>query len=89
MSKRVIVTEKPDLTGCINMDAIARLIRHKRTSTGMTLEDAASLCGLSKQAYNNVEKGLGNIRANTLFIVLEAFGIKLTVIEPEESNAWY
>ncbi|THB69954.1 MAG: XRE family transcriptional regulator [Gammaproteobacteria bacterium] len=88
MSKRVIATEKPDLSLPLDLGLLSKLVRHKRSSMGITLENAASLCGLSKQAYNNVEKGCGNIRVQTLFIVLEAFGIKLSVLEQEEDDVW-
>ena len=79
MPKRVVITDKPDPSASINIEILGQFVRHKRTFLGMTLEDAASLCGLSKQAYSNVEKGLGNVRAETLFKVLVALGIKLSI----------
>ncbi|THB68025.1 MAG: XRE family transcriptional regulator [Gammaproteobacteria bacterium] len=89
MAKTVISKEKPDLSAPVNMEILGKYVRYKRTSIGMTLEDAASLCSLSKQAYNNVEKGSGNIRVQTLFAVLNSLGIKLNILDKEQESAWY
>ncbi|WP_404401673.1 helix-turn-helix domain-containing protein [Idiomarina seosinensis] len=94
MAKRIIIPTKPDLNQPLSVSQIANYVRYKRASLGMTLEDAASLCGLSKQAYNNVEKGLPNVRIETVFKVLEGLGIKLFINEQQESPAgrndgWY
>ncbi len=81
MAKRVILFPKPDLSAPINTKVIGDFVRHKRTSAKMTLEDTASLCGLSKQAYNNVELGVENIRVDTLFKALRGMGVKLSIID--------
>lgn len=88
MSKRVIATDKPDLSATLDMQTIGLFVRHTRTSLDMTLEDAAGLCGLSKQAYNNVEKGVENIRVNTLLKVMAALGIKLLIDDTRSDDGW-
>ena len=93
MARNITITPKPDLSRANNMATIGALVRHKRTMLGITLEDAASLCQLSKQAYNNVEKGLESVRVETLFKVLDALGIQLTVSDTSEvgevNNDWF
>lgn len=93
MARSITITPKPDLSRANNMATIGALVRHKRTMLGITLEDAASLCQLSKQAYNNVEKGLESVRVETLLKVLDALGIQLTVSDTTEvaevSNDWF
>lgn len=79
MSRKIAITLKPDLSSPLTMERIGQYVRHKRTSLNMTLEDTAGLCGLSKQAYNNVEKGVENIRVETLFKALKSLGIKLKI----------
>ncbi len=90
MPRRVIATEKPNLSTPLDMRLLGQWVRFRRTSLDITLEDAAGLCGLSKQAYSNVEKGVENIRADTLFKVLGAMGIKLKIQEETigMDNAW-
>ncbi|GGD69571.1 helix-turn-helix domain-containing protein [Lacimicrobium alkaliphilum] len=86
MAKKVTIAKKPDLSQPADMRILGQFIRHRRTSLNMTLEDAASLCGLSKQAYSNVERGVNNIRVETLFKALDALGVFLTIQETEQGE---
>lgn len=86
MAKRVTITEKPDLSLPLDSKLLGQVIRYKRTSLDMTLEDAASLCDLSKQAYNNIEKGVGNVRVETLIKAIHALGIKVTIDPMERAD---
>lgn len=79
MARRVVVTPQPDLSQPADMALLGAVIRHRRTSLKLTLEDAAALCGISKQAYNNIELGSENVKVETLFKVLRAVGISLLV----------
>ena len=88
MAKRVVISEKPGLSAATDITVLGQFVRYKRTSLNLTLEDAASLCGLSKQAYNNVEKGLATIRVETLFKVLVALGISLSINEQGNDDDW-
>ena len=58
MAKRVVATQKPDLNTPVNMQQLGQFVRFRRTSEGMTIEDAAGICGVSKQTFSNVESGL-------------------------------
>lgn len=89
MAKRVTLFPKPDPSSSIDAQWLGALIRHKRTSAEMTLEDAAGLCGLSKQAYNNIELGVENSRVESLFKALNGMGIKLSVNDiGEVADEW-
>lgn len=83
MARTVVATPKPDISAPTDMSLLGAFIRHRRTHLGMTLEDAAALCGVSKQAYNNVELGEKNLRVSTLFSVLSALGIILRIEDIE------
>ena len=87
MARTVVVTTKPDITKPVDMPLLGAYIRHHRTHLGMTLEDAAALCGVSKQAYNNIELGEKNLNVDTLFRVLTALGIRMRIIDNAESQA--
>lgn len=81
MARRVVATPKPNLSQPSDMALLGAVVRNRRTGLNITLEDAAGLCGVSKQAYNNVELGSENIKVETLFKVLTAFGISLRVTD--------
>jgi len=77
---KIKATKKPDASSKLDFTWIGQYVRHKRTSMGMGLVDAATMCGLSKTAYSNVELGK-NSRVDTLFLVLDNLGIRLSVLE--------
>ena len=79
----IIPTKKPDAQKTIDYIWLGQYIRYKRTSLGMGLVEAATLCGLSKTAYSNVELAK-NSRVDTLFAVLKNLGIRLSIQEEED-----
>lgn len=87
MPRTVVVTPKPDIEKPVDMPLLGAYIRNHRTHLGLTLEDAAALCEVSKQTYNNIELGEKNLNIDTLFRVLNAFGIKLRIMKTEEPKA--
>lgn len=86
MSKRVVITKKPDLNIQVNMRRLGQFIRFRRTSMGMTIETAASICGVSKQAFSNVESGLMTVKAKTIFKVLDCLGVTLWFDQDSNDN---
>ena len=78
MSKRIVISKEPDLSLPVRMKRLGELVRFKRTSMDLTIENTASLCRVSKQAYCNVENGLQSVKVETLFKVLDGLGIHLS-----------
>lgn len=77
MAKRVIATKAPNLELPVNMIRLGEFVRFKRTSLDLTIENAASLCGVSKQALSNIELGSDSVKLITLFKVINQLGISL------------
>ena len=48
MAKRIVIPEKPNINFSVTQDLLGQSIRFVRTSPGSTIEDAASLSGVSK-----------------------------------------
>lgn len=93
MSKRIVISEEPDLSLYVRMKGLGALVRFKRTSMDLTIENASSLCRVSKQALSNVEKGLESVKVETLFKVLDGLGIHLSFDQglpatKEVDNEW-
>lgn len=86
MARTISIPELPQLDQPLDMATLGAFVRYKRAKLGITLEDAAALCGLSKQAYNNVEKGVATVRADTLFKALQGLGIGLSVTPEQEAD---
>jgi transcriptional regulator with XRE-family HTH domain len=94
MAKRVVATNRPDSNTPVNMRRLGQFVRFRRTSMGMTIENAASICGVSKQAFSNVETGLETVKAETIFKVLNCLGVTLWFDQSiykgqtDENNEW-
>jgi transcriptional regulator with XRE-family HTH domain len=56
---------------------IGEQIKKLRQSKGLTLEEAGEKCGMSKQAFSQLEKGSWNISLEKLQKIVEALGGKL------------
>ncbi|OUS28064.1 hypothetical protein A9Q98_07950 [Thalassotalea sp. 42_200_T64] len=86
MAKRVIATKSPNLDLPVNIKRLGEFVRYKRTSLDLTIENAASLCGVSKQALNNIELGVETVKLVTLFKVINELGISLWFEKPNASS---
>lgn len=80
MAKKVVFTPAPDLTDDLDMASIGEYIRHQRTKSGITLVDAAALSNLSKQTYQNIEKGHSKVKVASLLKACRAFGVRLRIV---------
>jgi transcriptional regulator with XRE-family HTH domain len=77
MAKRIIVTAKPEQKDCLNEKLLGQWVRFVRTSVGLSIEDAAALAGVSKQAFSDLEYGKVGCRLGIMMKILDSLGIKL------------
>lgn len=82
MAKRIVVSDKPKTDQPVDPVLVGEAVRFVRTSSGLTIEDAASLAGVSKQTLNDLEKAKPGARLDTLFKVTASLGIKLKIELP-------
>ncbi|MBT1077179.1 helix-turn-helix domain-containing protein [Geobacter grbiciae] len=60
-----------------NPEDIGRIIKQKRKEDGLTLEEAAAVCGVSYAFMSALENGKETVRLNKVFQVLKCLGIEL------------
>jgi len=56
---------------------VGRAVRAKRKADGLTLEEAAAVCGVSYSFLSALENGKETVQLNKLLQVLESLGIEL------------
>lgn len=90
MAKRIKVLSTPDLNENLSSVLLGKAIRARRTESKLRLEDAAALCGVSKQTLTNVERGEGTSQMNLVLQICSGLGIKLRIlpwnVDKEEVN---
>jgi transcriptional regulator with XRE-family HTH domain len=92
MAKRVKALPTPNLNADLSAELLGKAIRAKRTQSQLRLEDAAALCGVSKQTLENAERGVGTNQINLILQICAGLGIKLHilpwVLDKEVSDDW-
>lgn len=92
MAKRIRVLPTPDLNANLSSVLLGQTIRAKRTQSQLRLEDAAALCGVSKQTLTNVERGKGTSQMSLVLQICAGLGIQLRILpwftDQEVSDDW-
>lgn len=60
-----------------NPEDLGRIIKQKRKEDGLTLEEAAAVCGVSYAFMSALENGKETVRLNKVLQVLKCLGIEL------------
>lgn len=63
-----------------------KMLRKKRTSAGYSQEDFATFVGIERGNYGKMERGLVNIRLETLYKIAIAFDCEFEEIMPNKQN---
>ncbi len=58
-------------------EVLGNIIRQKRKADGLTLEEAAAVCGVSYAFFSALENGKESVRLNKVLQVLATLGIDL------------
>jgi len=66
MANKILKNETPELGQPLTAELLGRAIRARRTQSGLRLEDTAALCGVAKQTLQNIEKGSGKSKLETI-----------------------
>lgn len=61
----------------ITAEDLGSIIKQKRKADGLTLEEAAAVCGVSYAFFSALENGKETVRLNKVLQVLACLGIEL------------
>ncbi len=86
MAKKIVVPDRPSTDKALDIVLLGNVSRFVRTSLNLTIEDAAALCGVSKQSLNDIELAKSGCRLSTVMKVTKGLGIKLHISIPENLN---
>jgi transcriptional regulator with XRE-family HTH domain len=80
MAKRLKALPTPDLNANLSAALLGQAIRARRTQSRLRLEDAATLCGVSKQTLADIERGEGKSQMNLVLQICAGLGIQLRIL---------
>lgn len=65
------------------LPTLGKQIRARRKASGLRIDDAAALCGVSVDLLSRLENGKSGVSTQRLLAVLEGLGLVLLVVEKE------
>ena len=77
MARPLKQTPTPTKTGPLTPELIGQFVRAKRTQSGLRIDDAADLCGVSVETISKIETAKGRVTTTNLFKVLNGLGLKM------------
>jgi transcriptional regulator with XRE-family HTH domain len=66
-----------------SLEALGRIIRAKRKASGLRIDDAAALCGVSVDLLSRLENGKSGVSSERVLRVLDGLGLVMVVVDKE------
>ena len=63
---------------------LGEVIRAKRKASGLRIDDAAALCGVSVDLLSRLENGKSGVATDRVLKVLDGLGLALLVLDKDE-----
>lgn len=79
MAKKVKGIPTPKENGPLTADLLGKFVKARRTQSGLRLEDAALLCGVSKDTLSKIENARDGVRFESVLQVCKMLGVELRV----------
>ena len=87
MGKQIKVHSTPDLRQKLTPKLLGLAVRARRTQSKLRLEDAAALCHVAKQTFQDIERGLGKNKLVTILQICHGIGIQLRIMPWPEGDS--
>lgn len=91
MPKAVKALPTPTPQQSLSQELLGEYVRARRTQLGLTIEDAAAFCGVTKDTLMNLEHGNGRVQLGNALQICKELGIRLHVMSWEDEdnkNVW-
>ena len=79
MARPLKTYPNPKANGPLDAKKLGEWVRARRTQSGLRIDDAAELCGVSKDVLLRVETAKSGVRLESVFKVLNGLGLKLCI----------
>lgn len=81
--RRLSPPTPPDSPCISSLSALGQVVRARRLASGLRIDDAAALCGVSVDLLSRLENGRSGISSDRLLKVLDALGLAMIVLGKE------
>lgn len=70
-----------------SLQDLGRLVRAQRRSSGLRIDDAAALCGVSVDLLSRLENGHSGVSSERLLKVLDGLGLAMAILSKTQIAA--
>lgn len=70
-----------------SLEDLGRLVRAQRRSSGLRIDDAAALCGVSVDLLSRLENGRSGVSSERLLKVLDGLGLHMAILDKAQVAA--
>lgn len=81
MARTLATAINPPTPETCDTVALGRAIRAQRLSSGLRIDDAAALCGVSVAVLSRLENGGAGVSMGRVFKILDSLGLTLLVVD--------
>jgi transcriptional regulator with XRE-family HTH domain len=68
-------------TGVDTLQELGRLVREQRRASGLRIDDAAALCGVSVDLLSRLENGRSGVGTDRVLKVMDGLGLAMVVVD--------
>lgn len=68
-------------TGVGSPEELGRIVREQRKASGLRIDDAAALCGVSVDLLSRLENGSSGVSTSRVLKVLDGLGLAMVVVD--------
>jgi transcriptional regulator with XRE-family HTH domain len=68
-------------TGVDTLKELGRIVREQRRASGLRIDDAAALCGVSVDLLSRLENGQSGVSSARILKVLDGLGLAMIVVD--------
>jgi transcriptional regulator with XRE-family HTH domain len=68
-----------------SLEDLGRLVRAQRRSSGLRIDDAAALCGVSVDLLSRLENGRSGVSSERLLKVLDGLGLVMAILDKTQA----
>ena len=85
--RRLSSPKPPDSPRISSLTTLGQMVRARRLASGLRLDDAAALCGVSPDLLSRLENGRTGVSSDRLLKVLDALGLAMLILAKESIPA--
>jgi transcriptional regulator with XRE-family HTH domain len=68
-------------TGVNSLQELGRIVRAQRRESGLRIDDAAALCGVSVDLLSRLENGRSGVSTDRVLKVMDGLGLAMVVVD--------